>query len=100
MTLTEQPQLESLPDDPQPVVSVPRWARALAFTGRTLVGGGVVLALFAAFQIWGTGVHEARAQSELRGDFEDRLERAQARLADLLSASGSGASDDIAPPEE
>jgi sortase A len=57
-----------------------RGQKLLSGAGRTLIGAGVLLLLFAAYQLWGTGIHEARAQSNLRGDFADTL--ADAGLGD------------------
>ncbi len=48
-------------------------ARALSAVGRTLIGAGVLLLLFVAFQLWGTGLHEARAQDALGTEFTERL---------------------------
>ena len=48
--------------------------RAAARTvGRALVAVGVLLFLFVAYQLWGTGLAEERAQRALRSDFEARL---------------------------
>ena len=49
----------------------PFWRRALASTGRTLISAGVLILLFVAYQLWGTGLAEARAQDRLRADFLD-----------------------------
>lgn len=44
-------------------------ARVLHVVGRVLVSAGVVVLLFVAFQLWGTGLSEARAQAELEDEF-------------------------------
>ena len=44
-----------------------------AGVGRTLITTGVLLLLFVAYQLWGTGVAEARAQDRLRAEFLDSL---------------------------
>jgi sortase A len=44
--------------------------RAIAATGRVLVTVGLLILLFVAFQLWGTGILTARAQSDLRDEFE------------------------------
>ncbi len=44
-------------------------ARVLHVVGRVLVSSGVVVLLFVAFQLWGTGLSEARAQAELEDEF-------------------------------
>jgi sortase A len=50
----------------------------LGATGRVLITGGVLLLLFVAYQLWGTGIYEARAQDRLKDDFQEQLERSQA----------------------
>lgn len=44
--------------------------------GRVLISVGTLILLFVAYQLWGTGLAEARAQDRLRDQFEDVLERA------------------------
>jgi sortase A len=43
--------------------------------GRVLVTVGVLILLFAAYQLWGTGIYEARAQSDLKSTFNRDLAR-------------------------
>lgn len=50
-----------------------RWARLLGRIGRTLIGAGVLLLLFVAYQLWGTGLQESRAQKRLTRDFEEAV---------------------------
>ena len=38
-------------------------------TGKTLIASGVLILLFVAYQLWGTGLHEARAQDDLEKSF-------------------------------
>jgi sortase A len=38
-------------------------------TGKTLIASGVLILLFVAYQLWGTGLHEARSQNALEGEF-------------------------------
>ena len=40
--------------------------RVLAVVGKVLIGAGVLLLLFTAYQIWGTSIQEAHTQSQLR----------------------------------
>jgi len=42
--------------------------------GRGCISAGVLVLLFVAYQLWGTGLAEARAQDRLRADFLDTLE--------------------------
>lgn len=51
-----------------------RLARILGAVGRTLIGIGVLLLLFVAYQLWGTGLQQARAQDALADEFEAALE--------------------------
>ena len=46
------------------------FARAL---GRTLIALGVLLILFVAYQLWGTGLRSAQAQDRLKDDFRRAL---------------------------
>ncbi|HEV8296301.1 MAG TPA: class E sortase [Acidimicrobiales bacterium] len=48
-------------------------SRALAAIGRFFIGTGVLVLLFVAYQLWGTGLHEARAQNRLENQFEELL---------------------------
>ena len=47
--------------------------RVLNAIGRTFIGAGLLLLLFVAYQLWGTGLHEARAQDSLDRQFAVRL---------------------------
>ena len=44
--------------------------RAIAAFGRTLVTLGLLILLFVAYQLWGTGIFTARAQDDLQADFK------------------------------
>ena len=57
------------------VVSLPR---ILSAVGRTLAVLGVVMLLFVAFELWGTGLQQAQAQDNLEGDLAERLRQAVA----------------------
>ena len=52
-------------------------ARALRYGGRGIAVTGVVILLFVIYQLWGTSLQYAQAQSGLRGDFGDLLTQAQ-----------------------
>jgi sortase A len=47
----------------------------LGAVGRVLVTTGILLLLFVAYQLWGTGIYQARAQDDLRSQFERSLQR-------------------------
>ena len=48
-------------------------AKIFNAVGRVLIGAGVIILLFVAYQIWGTNIHEAKAQSGLRSTFDEQL---------------------------
>ena len=47
--------------------------RGIAGLGRALIASGILILLFVAYQLWGTGLSEARAQDELQSEFEELL---------------------------
>jgi sortase A len=47
--------------------------------GRVLVTVGTLLLLFVAYQLWGTGIYEAREQSRLQSELQDQI--ADAKVA-------------------
>jgi sortase A len=47
--------------------------RFLTVLGRFFVGAGILVFLFVAFQLWGTGLSEARSQNELKSQLADDL---------------------------
>lgn len=50
--------------------------RIVAGIGRSCIAAGVLILLFVGYQLWGTGLYEARKQDSLRADFLDTLEAA------------------------
>jgi sortase A len=88
--------VESAPPAPQ---RSPRGPAVLAAVGRFLITAGVVVLLFVGFQLWGTGLQEARAQDALRDEFDHTLAEAQARLGTPAATDEPGAHDtpDSAP---
>ena len=56
-----------------PIVTdvIPR--RALKVAGEVLLGAGVLLLAFVAFQLWGTALHEHSAQERLVGELSGRI---------------------------
>lgn len=68
----------------------PLAAKVITVVGRGLVGFGLLILAFAAFQLWGTNVTEARAQDDLTERFRDQLQTAQGdRDTGLNAAAGS-----------
>jgi sortase A len=49
------------------------WRRWVGGLGRTLIGAGTLILLFVAYQLWGTGLAEARSQDRLEAQFERSL---------------------------
>ena len=45
--------------------------------GRILLGGGLLILLFVAYQLWGTGIVESHSQTQLRQRLEAQLHRAE-----------------------
>jgi sortase A len=48
-------------------------AKILGGTGRTLMTAGTLILLFVAYQLWGTGLQEARSQAKLGDQFDQTL---------------------------
>ncbi|HEX8803976.1 MAG TPA: class E sortase, partial [Acidimicrobiales bacterium] len=48
-------------------------ARVLGGAGRTCIAAGVLTLLFVVYQLWGTGIREAQAQSSLQNEFDRTL---------------------------
>jgi sortase A len=49
--------------------------RAIAGIGRTLVTLGLLILLFVVYQLWGTGIFTARAQENLKNQFQKEMQR-------------------------
>jgi sortase A len=45
------------------------WRRVVGGIGRTLIALGTLILLFVAYQLWGTGLSEARSQDKLKDQF-------------------------------
>ena len=65
-------------------------ARAIGVVGRGLVGSGLVVLLFAAYQLWGTGLSESKSQDRLSDAFEARMADALVALATTSSVPAGG----------
>ena len=68
-----------------------RTASIIGGIGRTLIGLGLIVIMFAVFQLYGTGLLEAQAQADLTTEFDDRLTRLEA--AGLLDSTPDDAND-------
>jgi sortase A len=56
-------------------VTLLRVRRFLGATGRVLITLGILLLLFVAYQLWGTGIYEAQAQNRLKDQFHQQLQQ-------------------------
>ena len=68
-------------------------AKVLGVVGRVCITAGVLILLFVAYQLWGTGIREAQAQRALEDEFEQSLEE-----ADPTPGSTSTTEPGVAPP--
>jgi sortase A len=62
--------------------------------GRVLVTVGLLILLFVAYQLWGTGIYTARAQSRLKSEFKSEL----ARNAATTTTTSPGPTTTTLPP--
>ena len=69
-----------------------RLARVLGAIGRTLITAGVLILLFVAYQLWGTGIREAQAQNRLEDDFAEVLAEADEPATTTSSTTSSTSS--------
>ena len=67
--------------------------RTANVTGRVLVTVGTLLLLFVAYQLWGTGIYEAREQSRLQGEVKQQIAHSRAARAPV-----SGTTTTTTPP--
>src|SRR5687768_10679222 len=63
------------PNGPGPTRTVgPLFLRhALGVIGRVMIGSGLIILLFVAYQLWGTGLAESRSQAALEDSFTRQL---------------------------
>jgi sortase A len=57
--------------------------------GRVLITVGLLILLFVAYQLWGTGIYQARAQSDLKSQFNHDLTRQGSRSTTTTSGATS-----------
>jgi sortase A len=65
-----------------------RLARFLGAVGRTCITAGVLILLFVAYQLWGTGIRTAQAQSRLEKAFDAVLEAADEAPTSTTTTEG------------
>ena len=66
-----------------------RLAKVLSAVGRTCITAGVLILLFVAYQLWGTGIREAQAQDRLEQQFNDKLAQASGDDSAIVGSSSS-----------
>lgn len=71
-----------------------RLANVLGALGRICITAGVLILLFVAYQLWGTGLQEARSQDKLEDEFESVLSGATT----TTSTPGAPTPTPTAPP--
>lgn len=64
-----------------------RVAKVLSGVGRVLIWSGVLVLLFVAYQLWGTGLAHAQAQDDLEDDFAALLEAAPTTTSSTTTTS-------------
>ena len=64
-----------------------RLARVLGAIGRALISAGVIVLLFVAYQLWGTGLQHQAAQGSLEDDFLELLDSSLAAEAEQAEAT-------------
>jgi sortase A len=71
--LGEPSRMQTEPRSPEVASGTVR--TVIGAIGRVLVTVGLLILLFVAYQLWGTGIYEARAQSDLESEFDRELAR-------------------------
>jgi sortase A len=72
--------------------------RIIGGVGRGLVTIGILILLFVAYQLWGTGLYEAREQNALQSQFKAELAREKAAAKRAAAASATTTTTLPAPP--
>jgi sortase A len=66
--------------------------------GRVLVTVGLLILLFVAYQLWGTGIYEARAQTDLENQFDRELAAREAQTKPTTTTAPGAPTPTTAPP--
>jgi sortase A len=72
--------------------------RSIAAVGRVLVTLGLLILLFVGYQLWGTGIFTARAQSDLRNEFQALLDATTTTVAPVTVDPAAPTTTTLAPP--
>jgi len=70
------------------------WARIVGGAGRVLITAGLLVLGFVAYQLWGTGLQEAKSQDKLESQFDDAL----AEAGSTTTTAPPGGPPPTAPP--
>ena len=71
------------------------WRYFVGTLGKILIATGILMFGFVAYQLWGTGIETARAQSKLRNEFDRQVEAAVA-----VDEPDVGIDNWVVPPRE
>ena len=71
--------------------------RVLGSVGRALVTVGLLLLLFVAYQLWGTGLYTAQAQNDLQDQFEQAQREASTTTTSPTSTTTPSADNPVDP---
>ena len=66
--------------------------------GRVLITVGLLILLFVAYQLWGTGIYEARAQSDLESQFNRELGRQRSQNTTTTTSTPTATTEPTALP--
>ena len=72
-------------------------ARILGGVGRTMITAGVLILLFVAYQLWGTGIRTAQAQDRLDDELAELLEQADGAIVGEATTTTSSTSTTVDP---
>jgi sortase A len=72
--------------------------RVLGSVGRALVTVGLLLLLFVAYQLWGTGLYTAQAQNDLKDQFQQAQRQASTTTTTSPTATTAPSTDDPVGP--
>lgn len=75
-------------------------SRILGGIGRAMMSAGVLILLFVAYQLWGTGLQTSQAQDRLAKTFDEQLQQVQRDAGATTTAAPAPVADDeaAAPP--
>jgi sortase A len=73
------------------------FARILGGVGRTMITAGVLILLFVAYQLWGTGIRTAQAQDRLDDELAEYLEQADGAVIGGGSTTTTSTSTTVDP---